>query len=283
MQSALHGEIVPAALEVLQRSTQPLSIDQLRRQLNGPFRVAPKQKPELLARLQADDRIHCWPGTSKSPRFWHRDPREVAATAAVEIASQSSLDAAALVRALTKAAHRYPRTEAAALVAQLITERRLYEDPPWGRKRKISTTAPDPERYRPQLEKELTPILEKYAALGITPQAVVDRMCSQTSRRPHVSVAALIGEALSRIEPRKGLVVAVSKIRHAPELEGVSKPDFDAAAMQLFSERRVFLHHHTAPHTLTAAERDDLIADERGNFYVGIAWRESELDAGLRS
>jgi len=283
MPSAPSSEIVPTALDALQRAPQPLSVDQLRRQM--AVRIGPKQKAEFMALLRADPRIHPWPGSGKTPRFWHREPREVAAETALEAASHSPLDSAALVRAIVKNAHRYPRTDAAALVKELIDEGRLFEDPPWGRKRKISATPPDSESYRHELEAQLRPILEKYAALRITPKALVDEICANgvSPAQANTDAAAQIAAALERIEPRRGLVVAVSKLRHAPELAGVSKSGFDAAAMHLFGARRVFLHDHTAPHTLTAAEQDDLIADGKGTFYVGIAWRDPEHDSGLDS
>jgi ribosomal protein S21 len=251
--------------------------------LTGPFRVGPQQKNELLALLQSDPRICAWPGSGKTARFWHRSPQDVAISAALEFASQRPLDAPALVRGIVKAAYRYPREGAKTLVDQLVREHRLYEDPPWGRKRKISASRPDPERYRAELDAELIPILEKYAALGITPQTLVETICAGAPKPAPQSAAETIIRTLDRIEPRKGLVVAVSKVRHAPELDGMGKTDFDAAALRLFAERRVFLHDHTAPHTLSAAARNDLIADGKGNYYVGIAWREPEHDAGLDS
>ena len=187
-----------------------------------------------------------------------------------------------LLKSLAPRAAGFKGAPAKELVRQLLAEGRLYEDPPWGKKRLLSAVRLDPERYRAELDGQLLPILEKYAALGITPRDLVDRICAGPAPSP-AGISSRIMEALERIEPRKGLVVAVGKLRRAPELQGVSKTDFDHAAMQLLRERRVFLHDHTAPYTLAASEREELIEDEKGKFYVAIAWREPEHDAGLDS
>src|SRR5581483_6071549 len=207
MPSVLASEVVLAALEVLERAPQPLSVDQLRRHMT--VRIGPKQKAEFLVLLKSDPRIHTWLGSAKTPRFWHREPREVAAETALDAASHGPLDSAALVRAIVKNAHRYPRADAASLVKELIHEGRLFEDPPWGRKRKISATPPDPEPYRHELEQQLRPILEKYAALHITPKSLVDEICANGAAPSHTQgsdaeAAAQIIAALDRIEPRRG-------------------------------------------------------------------------------
>lgn len=287
--SALHNEILPAVAEVLRRAPAPLTIAQLRRNLMSPFRVTAKQQNDLVALLQSTstDGIHIWPGSKTSPRFWSRGAVEVATTAALEIASRTPVDARNLVRSLSKEAYKYPPDAARKLIEELVAAGKLHEDPPWGRTRKLSTRRPDPERYRNELEFALRPILEKYAALGITPQALVDEVCARTPRAEPApdAIAATILETLDRIEPRRGLVVAISKLRRAPELARSGKQQFDAAAMSLFAGRRVFLHDHTAPHTLTAVEKEDLVTDGKGNYYVGIARREPELepDAGVDS
>jgi hypothetical protein len=276
METALHSEIVPAVREALQRSDKPLSLTQLCKQLTGPFRVPEKKKSELRAVLQRDSPqgIYEWPKFRGSIRFWDRDPKGVAEAALIEIASEKPITRSVLLKALAKKVTGY---KSETLIPELLHDRRLFEDPPWGRNRKLTAIRPDPERYRSELEGQLRPILEKYAALGITPLAT-----SGTGAPTRVS-AESIAEALERIEPRKGLVVALSRIRKAPELDGVSKSDFDRAVMQLLEQRRVFLHDHSAPHTLSAAEQEQLVTDGKGNFYVGIAWREPEHNAGLDS
>jgi len=274
LQPTLHSGILLAAREALERAPAPLSLPQLYRQLTGPFKVPPKKKPEFKSQLENDATIFAWPKS----RFWLRDPRAVAADAAVEIASSAPLSEKDLLKALKPKSFGFSGPPAKALIRALILERQLFEDPPWGKNRKLTSTPPDPEPYRPALDAEIRPILEKYAALGITPQALVTELCNTQLASPVPLLAAL-----ERIEPRKGLVVAISKLRHDPELQNIPKADFDRAAMELFAQRHVYLHDHSAPHTLSAAERDELIDDGKGNYYVGIAWREPQHDAGLDS
>lgn len=273
MQAALSQDIVPAVREILLHSSEPISLPQICKLLTGALKVPAKRRPELRALLDADPGIFEWPRS----RFWNRDPRAIAAAAAIEIASTEPLFERDLLKALAARTGGFKGAPARELIRLLLGEGKLFEHPPWGKKRKLSAARPDPERYRTELEDEIRPVLEKYAALGITPQRVFEQVC-QGRLLPATAVPSQIMEALERMEPRKGLVVAVAKLRRAPQLQGASKPDFDAAAVELFRQRRVFLHDHSAPHALSAAERDELIDDGRGKFYVGIAWREPEHD-----
>jgi hypothetical protein len=55
----------------------------------------------------------------------------------------------------------------------------------------------------------------------------------------------------------------------------LDKAAFDRIALELSRDELVTLHHHDYPTSLSAAERDELIADDSGQFYVGIALRRA--------
>lgn len=55
----------------------------------------------------------------------------------------------------------------------------------------------------------------------------------------------------------------------------MDKPSFDRLSLELAREGIVTLHHHDFPTSLSDAERLDMIQDERGTHYVGIALRRS--------
>ena len=292
MASNLHPEIGQAVREVLQRSQKPLSVVELCKQLSGPFKVPARRKADLLPILMnSAGGLYQWPKFRGSTRFWSRAPESVAAAATMEI-TKAPTSTSVLLRRLSKEAFGYPENSGKRLIADLVRDRRLYKDPPWGPAAKLTSVKPNAERYRKQLDDELTPILKKYAALGINPRALVDHICanetSQTGedgRSQKVEVhrsqsvqqtAETIMTVLERVEPQKGLVVAVRKIRESGEFQGVSKEKFDEAVMHLFEERRVLLHNHSAPYTLTPDERVQLVFDRKGACYVGISWREPQ-------
>jgi len=292
MRSALHPELLQAARELLQRSSRPLSLSQMCKQLTGPFRVPEKRKGELLA-LLADSAsgVFQWPKFRGSVRFWHREPQMVAESAAIEIARNPTSESN-LLKELPKKAFGYPAKLGKKVIGNLIGDGRLFKDPPWGAKHKLTLIKPDPERYRKQLEAELATILNKYAALGISPRSLVDQICkqdevrgapAQNQPRSVEQVADTIMTALEKVEPRKGLVVAVAKVRQAPGLQFLAKSEFDRAIMYLRAKQRVFLHDHDAPYTLSEKEREQLVTDGKDGFYVGIAWREPGPISGVDS
>jgi len=292
MRSALHPELLQAARELLQRSGNPLSLSQMCKQLTGPFKVPEKRKGELLA-LLADSAsgVFQWPKIRGSVRFWHRDPQIVAEAAAIEIARKPTTESN-LLKELPKKAFGYPTKLGKNVISNLVRDGRLFKDPPWGPRPKLTSIKPDPERYRKQLESELALVLSKYAALGISPRSSLDQIWKQDEVRGDPAqhqprsveqVAETIMTTLEAIEPRKGLVVAVAKVRQAPGLLYLPKSEFDRAIMYLRAKQRVFLHYHDAPFTLSETEREQLVTDGKDGFYVGIAWREPETVSGVDS
>jgi hypothetical protein len=55
----------------------------------------------------------------------------------------------------------------------------------------------------------------------------------------------------------------------------LDKEHFDRLALELSREGIVTLHHHDFPASLSPSERTELVQDERGTHYVGIAIRRS--------
>lgn len=54
-----------------------------------------------------------------------------------------------------------------------------------------------------------------------------------------------------------------------PAVPEVPKDRFDRAAVDLAKRRKVVLHHHDYPATLSEEERAGLVRDEMGTYYVG--------------
>lgn len=66
---------------------------------------------------------------------------------------------------------------------------------------------------------------------------------------------------------------ALLPIRQLREGLPFGKEQFDALALELSREGIVVMHHHHAPMTLSPEERNVLVADDRGTYYIGIALR----------
>ncbi len=65
-------------------------------------------------------------------------------------------------------------------------------------------------------------------------------------------------------------LLSLKEVRARSELD---KATFDATALQLSREGSVTLHRHDHPASLTEAERTELVSDDRGSFFIGVAPR----------
>ena len=264
--TGLHPDMPAAIQEVLDRAPKPLTLAKLLRQLAGPYKVPPKRKDALVSLL--DSQAHAWPpATVKGgPRYWNRDARTWAAATIIE-AARTPLAPAKLIAAIGK---QYGKGPSAALLAELIDQGQLIRMPLFGGARaKLCSQVQDAAALRAELDAARRVVEAGYRMLemlvGRTPRSAAD---------PLVSLPTDILNALATLEPRKGLLVTAPRLYHA--LPHIPKSKYDAALLTLQDDRRVILHKHSNPHSLTAAERESLIADGAGNYYVGACWRVQE-------
>jgi hypothetical protein len=82
----------------------------------------------------------------------------------------------------------------------------------------------------------------------------------------------VVAESLRALEERRGVAVLVKDVRRKA---GLPKERFDSAAFRLTREGTVVLHEHDAPSLMTETARDELVADSKGRYYVGISWTHS--------
>jgi hypothetical protein len=59
-------------------------------------------------------------------------------------------------------------------------------------------------------------------------------------------------------------------IRELRRSAGLAKSTFDNTVLSLALKGKVALHHHDFPSSLPPDERDELVRDEQGTYYVGI-------------
>jgi hypothetical protein len=271
----LHPELAGAVREVLGRASQPLNLAKLRGQLNGPFKVPAKLKDALAALLEAESRegrIYAWPAsTEKSgPRYWIRDGRDWAAREM--IAAAASLEPIGGSKAIGAVAKQYGRKPAEKLLVDLIESGLLIRVPLFGgSKAKISSYIADEAAFRAELDAARRVIEAGYRRLETGDAGPLpDGPGSESAGAPDQ-----ILEALASLEPRKGLLVTAPRLYRAlpPDLR---KSEIDAALIRLQNDRRVILHLHSNPQSLPAGERQSLIEDATGNFYVGVSWRITE-------
>ena len=70
----------------------------------------------------------------------------------------------------------------------------------------------------------------------------------------------------------RGTLVALRDIR---DVAMMSKVEFDTAIFALAQQGLISLHRHDFPKSLSQSERDEMVTDNQGNYYVGVAIRQS--------
>jgi hypothetical protein len=75
---------------------------------------------------------------------------------------------------------------------------------------------------------------------------------------------------MTRLQPlgQKRALVSIRELRRSV---GLTKIVFDRVVLSLALQGKVALHHHDFPSSLSPDERDELVRDEQGTYYVGIA------------
>jgi predicted transcriptional regulator len=205
----------------------------------------------------------------------------------------------------------WPKTQRTALLKQLLQTRRVYRWPKQGNAVFFSTQPPDPQAYLPDLisnwADKLQHLANQFAASGIAPEQIYslandlwqqalpaitfhaqvvgskpepERSINQTTTSQQNNGLAddeqLLLEGMFQLEPAaaKGALVSVTRLWRLLKDKFPDKQSFDQTALSLAEQNRVALHWHDYPSSLSQSERDELVRDERGNYYIGITLRK---------
>ncbi len=279
-------------LATIRSSAEPLPANTLARLLMPPHRIPARQLGPLLDEYVEAGKVYVLPPKTPrgKPRYWNRGALEfgrLAILAALEAKGpQTETQLVKAVRGLSGA--QFQQVLQVALVA-----REIWRHPPLGKSKKdvFGRTAPSPEPYLRAVGNQLAAIVARLTAADVSQfdlrRALVQMI--ESAGVPFSAVAAakiehgpaavdlavdLIG-LIRRIEPAadRGALVGARDLRRAARLD---KDDFDRAVLGLSRTGRLALHRHDYPASLSPAERDDLVTDGAGTYYVGMALRQGK-------
>jgi hypothetical protein len=230
-------------------------------------------------------RAHVWqPG--KMPYFTLLDPRNTALEIILKALTQGPLTEKELVGWVRK---RLPGYQVRHLKEHISYLKEVQVHPRYGKvKTRYSLTPPEPGPYLGKAAQEIIAVQRLLAPFHVSLEAVHDAMGRELGLEPETKTSIrerLQGERLSRdAEPlilegitrlqSPGQTRALVSIRELRRSMNLPKKDFDRAVLCLASRGKVALHHHDFPTSLSEAEREALVQDERGTYYVGIVPKE---------
>ena len=231
-------------------------------------------------------RAHVWqPG--KTPYFTLFEPRNTALEIILKALVQGPLTEKELVGWVRK---RLPGYQVRHLKEHVSYSKEVQVHPRYGKvKTRYSLTPPEPGPYLSKAVQDIIAVQRLLAPFHVSLEAIHDAMgrelgLEHETRAPSreqpqgetvsPETERLILEAITRLQP-PGQTRALVSIRELRRSMNLPKKDFDRAVLSLASQGKVALHHHDFPTSLSEAEREALVQDKRGTYYVGIVPKET--------
>ncbi len=290
------GDARAVIIKVVQTAQEPLTAAGIQKQLPVSYRLDIKTLVGVLSDEIDKKTIFKWLPWRKNNRYWKRDPNSFVENKAMEFLEDRPLTRTLFQNALKKALFGCSDNKAKELrisvTAKLQKERKLFEHPPFGRQRaaRLSVNPPDPSLYLAKVKKEIEFVCKLLEKQGVTKPDVFDSVCSllgyesakktqQFQRIDHSDSAMLnhacrkIIDKITEIEPaaHNQAPVWIPDLRSSLDLP---KEIFDRAVLALFRQSKVFLNRHVHPSQMNEKERDQMIPDGKGNYYVVMVLRK---------
>jgi hypothetical protein len=263
------AEVSYVVLAAFERAPGPLTLAALKKALTKPFQAQGILR-EAVSGLLAEGRIHRWPGTAKSDKYWVHEPGVFTRGRIIEAlrpgprsATEISKELKAL--GLTTKALDVPLKE-------LAGSGQVYLHPPVrGSTLRFALQPPPPHEL---LKKTLKAF--RAESLTLARRGFRKDQLDDAARRllAGTNVQGPSDDGLDEM-PRRLLRImrlatsgGVIPLRELRRLTFIAKPEFDLAILALRDAGRVHLHHHDHPLGLAEDERYDLVTDGQGHFYV---------------
>ncbi len=225
--------------------------------------------------------LYLWqPG--KALYFCLSEPRKMALDAILNALAAGPLTEKELIGLLRK---RLPGYQAKDLKELLSYSKQVYEYPKYGKvKAKYGLEPPEPGPYLDKTIQDITAVQRLLAPFRISLAAIHETLGRELGLRPTAKAPSpeftpdqrtfseaepLILMAVTRLQPpgQRRALVSVRELRRSV---GLAKSVFDKIVLSLALQGKVALHHHDFPSSLSPDERDELVRDEQGTYYVGI-------------
>ena len=291
-------EVREVALRTLKQTAEPVTAKQLTVLLADSFKLKETVLSPILDECVARGELHSIPpATAKGkPRYWDRDLVEFGRGLIVRTLDKQGPQPKAKVKTAAKSLGAAPFERA---FQSLIDSHRVCAHPPVGKSKivKYHTQPPAPELYLKDVATLLTKVIGQLNAVGVEREALqnaVWQLVAQSGlavpsglanvNQDAARGAPLLASSVSldllmlmrQVEPGadRGALVSARDLRRAANLD---KTEFDRAVLALAGQGDLMLHRHDHASHLSAAERDELVTDGAGNYYVGLALRRAEV------
>lgn len=223
-----------------------------------------------LREMEREGRLHAWPG--KSPSWWRLSPEQSVPELLLDTLGGRAMARSEWLKQAKARLKGVPAERWAAAAGELVSRGRVVLHTLRIGGKKVEACARAEHRdalldvYRPLLEG----LIAEWRRLGIREEEI--RRFLAFEPRGAALAEELFAELL-RLEQESAPPNPVSRLRRRAALRHYSKEQFDAAALELLRKQFVYMAPHDHAMRLTAQERDELVADGAGTYYVSISAR----------
>ena len=226
-------------------------------------------------------RLYLWqPG--KTAFFCLFDPRKTALDTILNALTHGPLSEKELIAWVRK---RLPGYQVKHLKGHVSCSKQVYEYPKYGKiKTRYGLEPPEPGPYLSKVLHEAIDVQKLLASFHVPLKAIYEALgrelglehetgavCRERlqGESPSRDAEPLILEGITRLQPpgQRRALISIRELRRSVSL---AKSIFDKAVLSLALQGKVALHHHDFPAGLAPDERDELVRDEQGTYYVGI-------------
>ncbi|MDB5386811.1 MAG: uncharacterized protein JWM11_2457, partial [Planctomycetaceae bacterium] len=268
----------------------PLTAKELVGRVQSSAKFTERDLAPLLIEMAAQGSLHTFPPAKPNgaTRFWDRDLIASARQAIIQSLNDKGPQP---VANLKKVAKDLTPEQFESLFQELLNQNDIRQHPPvpGGKHVLFGTRPPVLGPYFKDVSSQLTKVIATLLSANVSNaelrqtlmQLIEDAgIVFGDSALPNDSAAVdstdfdVIG-LMKRLEPgaERGALVGARELRRAAQIE---KSRFDTAVLGLARQGKLSLHRHDYPTSLTQDERDDLVTDGAGTYYVGLAIRRSE-------
>jgi len=271
----LHPEAVDFVLRALRRSSQPLTVTQLEKVIPRSAMKSKKDLPEILEQMVIAGQIRSH--KARSSVYWLPSLEDQASAKILKALSESPLTQTDLKNKLRSLLAGWPAPKREEMLALLLKENRLYKVSPLTGKVELLSARPEltPRDY---IRMALQTAVAKLRPMGFTPEQVFataqDLLQRElTAEKPRVDFDQTILERMIQLKlaVANGATISLSELRRSLASESSVKSSFDQAVLRMAEQGTIVLHRHDYAASLSRRERDALVSDDRGNYFIGVS------------
>jgi hypothetical protein len=292
---AVSDQELEGIVRALVQRASGISRAEFKKELEPEFKSLDKRAVEVARSLAGGRVLHRWSSGKTKERYLATDPFDALTQAVATVLADGPLEQAELERRVEHEGRGLGDLVKEWLMRASARGELFQHAPANGSRKKRFGLQPDVTLAFKGVFTALGKALKSTAGASIPREAVLDALARELGLpAPHAMRASNGGTPTGSLaeEPplsgeRESFIRALRELSTQNVAQGLlpirelrarlrlDKQRFDRVSLELSREGVVTLHHHDFPTSLSPAERADLVEDERGTQYVGIALRRS--------